>query len=66
MGEHEGAPVGVSQPTLELPARERVQFTVLVDRTIDGAHEPPRSQGCEVLVKVGGYLTGLRFGRSGH
>ena len=38
VGEHEGAASVLAQSALELPAHQRMQLTVLVDRPVNAGH----------------------------
>ena len=49
------------QPTLELPARERMQLGVLVDRPVDAREQPARLEPRQMLLEIArrpGGLTG--------
>ena len=52
VGEQEGAPVRLVEAAAELPAHQRMQLGVLVDRAIDAHEEPRRFKIGEMLGKV--------------
>ena len=52
VGEQERAPLILGEPALELPAHQRMQLGVLVDRTIDARDQPLRFQRGEMLLEI--------------
>jgi hypothetical protein len=52
MGEQKRAALILGQTTLKLPAHQRVQFGILVDRSIDAGNQPLRLQGRQMLLKI--------------
>ncbi len=60
VGEEEGLALGFVHSADELPAHQRVQLRVLVDRPVDGEQQPSLLQLLEVLVKVRVAALGVR------
>jgi hypothetical protein len=52
VSEQEGAALCFGEPALELPAHQRVQFAVLVDRPVDAGDEPRRLEPRQVLLEI--------------
>jgi len=52
VGEQERLAVGLGEPADELPAHQRVQLGVLVDRAVDLLQQAARAQGRKMLVEV--------------
>ena len=52
MGEQEGAALVFVEAALELPAHQRVQFGILVDRAVDAHQEARGLQVGEVFLKI--------------
>ena len=52
VGEQERAALVLGQSALELPAHQRVQLGVLVDRPVDARHEPLRLKPRQVLLEI--------------
>ncbi len=52
VGEQEGLALRLVHAADELPAHQRVQFGILVDRPVDGAEQAPLLQDMEMLVKI--------------
>ena len=60
VGEQEGAALVLRQPALELPARERMQLGVLVDRPVDAREQAARLEPREVLLEIARRAGGFR------
>ena len=60
MGEQEGAALVLGKAALELPAHQRVQLGVLVDRSVDAGHEPLRFEHGEMVLEIQRRSIGLR------
>ena len=52
VGEQECAALILGEPALELPAHQRVQLAVLVDRAIDAHQQPLRLQRREMRLEI--------------
>ena len=52
VGEQERAPLILGEPALELPAHQRVQLGILVDRAIDAHQQPLRLERGEVRLEI--------------
>jgi hypothetical protein len=52
MGEQECAALILGETALELPAHQRVQLGILVDRAIDAGDQPLRLQGRQMLLEI--------------
>src|SRR6185437_1290998 len=53
VGEEKGLAVGLGQPADELPAHQRMQLRILVDRPVDDAQQPMPLQRLDMLMQVG-------------
>jgi hypothetical protein len=62
VGEQEGLAIVLVEAADELPAHQRMQFRILVDRPVDGAHESALLQNLQVLMKIAIASRGLRHG----
>src|SRR5438876_9092258 len=60
VGEEEGPALGFVHSADELPAHQRVQLRILVDRAVDRQQQPALLQFLEVLVKVRVAALGVR------
>src|SRR5882672_11875785 len=60
VGEEERLPLRFVHPSDELPAHQRMQLRVLVDRPVDREEEPALLQLLEVLVKIAIAARGFR------
>ena len=52
VGEQKCAPLIFAQPALELPAHQRMQLGVLVDRPLDAYQEPCRFEPRQMLLEI--------------
>ena len=52
VGEQESPALVFSEPALELPAHQRVQLAVLVDRPVDARHQAARIEQTQMLLKI--------------
>jgi len=52
MREQKRPPLRLGQAALELPAHQRVQLGVLVDRPVDAPEQAGRLEPCQMLLKV--------------
>src|SRR5262249_25148584 len=59
VGEQEGAALVLRQPALELPARQRMQLGVLVDRPVDTRQQARGFEALQVLLEVARRAGGL-------
>src|SRR5580693_9403045 len=60
VGEQEGAAISLVEPTLELPACERMELGILVDRSLDAGEQAFGFQTGDMLLQVA--RRGLCFG----
>ena len=61
VGEQERAPFVLQQAALELPAHQRMQLGVLVDRPIDATEKTRRFEPRQMLLKIERRAARLRF-----
>ncbi|MEJ0071917.1 MAG: hypothetical protein WDO24_27925 [Pseudomonadota bacterium] len=64
MGEQERLAVDLGEPADELPADQRMQLGILVDRPVDLDQQPAFAQRREMLLQIGIATLGLGHGRS--
>ena len=53
VGKQERPALGLVEPADELPAHQRVQFGILVDRLVDGQQQTALFERLEVFVQIG-------------
>ncbi len=52
VGEQKGLAILLVEAADELPAHQRMQFEILVDRPVDGAHQAALLQNLQMLVQI--------------